>query len=116
MKPLQDRGHEVCSGNVTGIGTSFFGALISPHLALCTGHRATGFNACPSGFQSLECDIFLCHCMLEVFNLLFQFYTRPQQRLARISGDFGLNIYSTVETVNTDGLNAFCATNQICAF
>jgi hypothetical protein len=66
-----------------------FGAHIMPPCAPYAGHGTTGFNVCPSGFQSCFGHIpsffvsicpfwigmcMLSHCLLEVCNLLLEFY------------------------------------------
>jgi hypothetical protein len=85
------------------------GILYSNHN---TGHGSMGFNVCPfwSCFGVLLFLLFrmglftLCHQMLEVCRVFFDFYRGSQLRdTLSLTGDFGLGLSNNAETLDTWG-------------
>lgn len=86
-----------------------FGAYISPHLIPSVGYGVTRINIFPSRFQSCfyvigfcayvspfwNENVYLCHCMLEVFDFLLIF-TEFMAKSLPLSPrtDLGLDIFS----------------------
>lgn len=117
--------------------TQSFGVFMLLKLTPSARHKATGFNICPSWFQS-SFDPFtfyphipslgmemlsLCHCVLEVFCFVLFIWVQSQEFVLSLERDFGLvtGLFNSAWTVKPlvtfrEGLNACCINKRTWVF